>query len=253
MRAFAARIGNTDEPVTFKVVLEDLQKWHESIADEYRSHKENGTWKPAKLPPGRKALSTKWVFRIKTNPDSSLRYMSRLVVRGFEQREGIDFQETFAPVAKFPTVRVLLALATYFDWEIEQMDIQTAFLYPTIEEEVYIAVREGYWIFHPDDKSKAQVFQLVKTLYGLRQSPLIWFKVIDRYLQSKGLMRSNEDTRHYILKDLIILIFVDDILLFSVSKEKILEAKQWLLNEYKKMDQGDLKQFLGMQIFRDRK
>ena len=70
-------------------------------------------------------------------------------------------------MAKFPTVRVLLALATYFDWEIEQMDVKTAFLYPTIEEEVYIAITEDYWMLHLDDKSKAQVFQLVKTLYGL--------------------------------------------------------------------------------------
>src|SRR5205085_7326321 len=133
------------------------------------------------------------------------------------------------------------------------MDVKTAFLYPTIEQEVYIAIPEGYWMFHPDDKSKAQVFQLLKTLYSLRQSPLAWFKVIDRYLQSKGLTRSNKDASLYISKDLIIMIFVDDILLFSSSKEKILEAKQWLLNEYKMMDLEDLKQFLGMQIFRDRK
>ena len=98
------RIGNTNEPVNCKKSFEDPQKWHESIADEYRSHKENGIWKPAKLPPGRKALSTKWVFKIKTNSDTSLQYKSRLVVRGFEQREGIDFQETFAPVAKFLTL-----------------------------------------------------------------------------------------------------------------------------------------------------
>src|SRR5205807_4544354 len=101
------------------------------------------------------------------------------------------------------------------------------------EEEVYIAIPEGYWMFHLDDKSKAPVFQLVKMLYGLRQSPLAWFKVIDRYLPSKGLTRSNEDASLYISKDLIILIFVADILLFYPSKERILEAKQWLLNEYK--------------------
>ena len=80
-------------------------------------------------------------------------------------------------------------------------------------------------MFYPDEESKAQVFQLVKTLYGLQQSPLAWFKVIDRYLRSKGLTRSNKDASLYISKDLIILIFVDDILLFSPSKERILEAK----------------------------
>ena len=108
-------------------------------------------------------------------------------------------------------------------------------------------------MFHLDDKSKAQVFQLVKTLYGLRQSPLAWFKVIDRYLRSKGLTRSNEDAILYISKDLIILIFVDNILLFSPSKDRILEAKQWLINEYKMTNLGDLEQFQGMQIFGDRK
>src|SRR5205085_3138084 len=133
------------------------------------------------------------------------------------------------------------------------MDLKTAFRYPTIEEEVYIVVPEGYWMFHPDDKSKAQVFQLVKMLYGLQQSPWAWFEVIDSYLRSNRMMRSNEDTSLYISKDLIILIFVDDILLFSPSKEKILEAKQWLLNGYKMTDLGDLKQFPEMQIFRDRK
>src|SRR5437660_12863160 len=99
------------------------------------------------------------------------------------------------------------------------MDVKTAFLYPMIKEEVYIAIPEDYWMFHPDDKSKAQVFQLVKTLYGPRQSPLSWFKVIERYLRSKGLMRSNEDASLYILKDLINLIFADDILLFLPSNE----------------------------------
>ena len=101
-------------------------------SDEYRSHKENGTWKPAKLPPGRKALSTKRVFKIKTNPDGSFGCKSRLVFRGFEQREGIDFQQTFASLAKFLTLQVLLALAIHFNWEIEQIDVKTAFLYPTI-------------------------------------------------------------------------------------------------------------------------
>ena len=253
MRAFAARIGKDGEPVTLGEALEAPEKWHEAIADEFRSHKDNGTWKPAKLPPGKKALSTKWVFKIKTNADGSLRYKARLVVRGFEQREGIDYKETFAPVAKFATVRILLALATHFDWEVEQMDVKTAFLYPEIEDEVYISKPEGYNAFHPDEMDTGEVFRLVKTLYGLRQSPLAWFKVLDKFLRSKGLTRSNEDSSLYISKDLIILIFVDDILFFSKDKNKITEAKGWLMGEYKMTDLGDLKQFLGMQIERDRK
>ena len=138
------------EPVTFREALDEHPtRWQKAIADKYLSHKENGTWKPANLPPGKKALSSKWVFKNKTNADGSIRHKARLVVRGFEQRQGIDFKETFAPVAKFPTVRIMLALATHFDWEIEQMDVKTAFLYPEIEDEVYISIPEGYRQFHP--------------------------------------------------------------------------------------------------------
>jgi transposase InsO family protein len=253
MRAFAARIGKDGEPVTFTEALaEEPVKWRHAIADELKSHMDNGTWRQATLPPGKRALSTKWVFKFKTNADGSRRYKARLVVRGFEQREGIDFEETFAPVAKFTTVRILLALAAHFDWDIEQMDVKTAFLYPEIEEEVYIAMPEGYKMFYPEDNNAEGVARLVKTLYGLRQSPLAWFKVLDRLFRSKGLMRSNEDPSLYISEDLIILIFVDDIVFFSKNKERIRDAKVWLSQAFEMVDLGELKLFLGMQIFRDR-
>jgi len=253
MRAFAARVGKDGEPVTLREALqEEPIKWREAIADEFKSHQENGTWVPAKLPAGKKGISTKWVFKFKTNADGSRRYKARLVVRGYEQRAGIDFEETFAPVAKFTTVRVMLALATHFDWEIHQMDVKTAFLYPEIEEEVYITIPEGYDEFHPDTRVSGGVFRLVKTLYGLRQSPLAWFKVLDRLFRSKGLHRSNEDPSLYISKDLILLIFVDDIVFFAQDMKRIEEAKAWLTREFKMVDLGDLKLFLGMQITRNR-
>src|SRR5437588_10513865 len=134
--------------------------------------------------------------------------------------------ETFAPVAKFPTVRIMLALATYFDWEIEQMDIKTAFLYLEIEEEVYIAIPEAYQEFHPNEKLKEELFWLLKTLYELRQSPLAWYKKVDSFLRSKGLVRSNEDSSLYISEDLTVILFVDDILLFAKNKDTILTAKK---------------------------
>ena len=181
MRAFAARVGKDGQPVTFKeALLEEPISWKEAIADEFQSHEENGTWTPATLPVGKRALRTKWVFKFETKAGRSRRYKARLVVRGFEQREGIDFEETFALVAKFPTVRIMFALATHFDLEIHHMDVKTAFLYPNIVEEVYIAMSEGYKEFHPKHKDAREVFRLVKTLYGLRQSLLARFKVLDR-------------------------------------------------------------------------
>src|SRR5437588_4564559 len=142
----------------------------------------------------------------------------------------------------------MLALATHFDWEIEQIDVKMAFLYPEIEEEVYIANPEAYQEFHPNEKLKEEVFQILKTLYGLRQSPLACYKQVDGFLYSKGLVRSNEDSSLYISEDLIVILFVDDILLFAKNKDTILTAKKWLTNEYKMTDLGDLKQFMGMQI-----
>ena len=146
----------------------------------------------------------------------------------------------------------MLALATYFDWEIHQMDVKTAFLYPEIEEEVYIAMPEGFREFHPEDKNNGNVFRRVKTLYGLRQSPLAWFKVLDKLFKSKGLQRSNEDPTLYISENLIILIFVDDIVFFAQDLASIQEAKIWLSKEFEMVDLGDLRLFLGMHITRDR-
>ena len=128
------------------------------------------------------------------------------------------------------------------------MDVKTAFLYPEIEEEVYIAMPEGYKEIHPGDNNAGEVCRLVKPLYGLRQSPLAWFKVLDTLFKSKGLSRSNKDPSLYISKDLIILIFMDDIVFFAQDVERVREAKLWLTREFKMVDLGDLRLFLGMQI-----
>ena len=254
MRAFVARIGKHGEPVTFQDALDKYPtRWQKAIAEEYASHEKNGRWRPATLPAGRKALSTKWVFKNKTNADGSIRHKARLVVRDFEQKQGIDFQETFAPVAKFPTVKIMLALATHFDWEIHQMDGKTAFLYPVIEDEVYISISEGYKEFHRGKKFTEEVFRLQKTLYGLRQSPLAGYRVVDIFLRSKGLVRSNEDLSLYISASLIVILFVNDILLFAKDMATIQETKGWLTSQYRMTDLGELRQFLSMEITRNRK
>ena len=146
----------------------------------------------------------------------------------------------------------MLALATHFDLEVEQMDVKTACLYPEIEEEVYIKMPEGYKLFYPKDQNAEGIAMLIKTLYGLRQSPCAWFKVLDRLFRSKGFSRSNENSSLYISGDLIILIFVDDIVLFSKNKEAIRKAKGWLSEAFRMVDLRSLKLFLEMQIDRNR-
>ena len=158
---------------------------------------------------------------MKHNADGSSRYKARLVIKGYEQEYGIDYQETFAPVAKFVTVRILFALAAQFDWEIEQMDAITAFLNPILYEEVYIEQPKGFEI---TSASRGRlVCRLLKSLYRLKQALRAWYTDIDAFLISLGLTRSKEDYNLYISikANIILLLFVDDILLFLLSIEAI--------------------------------
>ncbi|CAI7789198.1 unnamed protein product [Closterium sp. NIES-54] len=127
------------EPALMEEALagDDREAWLASREDEFKSHMENETWTLTNLPPGRKALDCTWVLRVKTNAEGKLeRRKTRLVIKGFQQREGIDFQDVFAPVAKAPTLRVLLAAVAVCGWKVEQMDVKTAFLYGVVDEEI---------------------------------------------------------------------------------------------------------------------
>jgi hypothetical protein len=249
-RAFSARSDN--EPQSYKEAMAASTKWHAAIKSELDSHIENGTWEPGELPPGRREISSKWVFKTKVNADGSLRYKARLVVRGFEQREGLDYQETFAPVAKFPTLRVLLALAAHYDWEIHQMDVKTAFLYPELKETVYMTPPEGYGEFLPDHKPIPKMLRLLKCLYGLKQAPYEWYNDIDEFLRSAGFLRSNQDHNLYLSQESILLLYVDDILIFGRSLCDVTALKKKLSKKYSMVDLGEAKQYLGMHIERDR-
>ncbi|CAI7737896.1 unnamed protein product, partial [Closterium sp. NIES-54] len=135
------------EPTSMEEALagDNQEAWMASREDEFQSHMENETWTLTNLPPGRKALDCTWVLRVKTDAEGRLeRRKTRLVIKGFQQREGINFQEVFAPVAKAPTLRLLLAAAAVCGWKVEQMDVKTAFLYGVVEEEIYMKQPEGY-------------------------------------------------------------------------------------------------------------
>ena len=249
-RAFAARSDN--EPQSYKEAMADSTKWRVAIKCELDSHIENGTWEAGELPPGRGEISSKWVFMTKVNADGSLRYKARLVVRRFEQREGLDYQETIAPVAKFPTLRVLLALAAHLDWEIHHMDVKTAFLYPELKETVYMTLPEGYGEFLPDHKPIPKMLKLLKCLYGLKQAPFEWYNHIDEFRRSVGFARSNQDNNLYLSLESIVLLYIDDILIFGPSLSAVTALKKSLSARYSMVDLGEAKRYLGMHIERDR-
>jgi len=145
---------------------------------------QNSTWDYVGLedvPAGVTPISSKWVFKTKELPGGGIWYKARLVIRGFEQQAGVDFNETFAPVAKLPSLRMMLALAAVHDWEIEQMDVVTAFLNPKVDGDIYMALPQGI------EADKPQVCKLRKSLYGLKQAPRLCYGHIDHFLRSLGL------------------------------------------------------------------
>ncbi|RYC77496.1 hypothetical protein BFJ63_vAg19630 [Fusarium oxysporum f. sp. narcissi] len=175
----AASLEDEAEPRTIKEARGSLQweNWFKGMTAEMDSIKENGVYTLANLPPDRKALRGKWVFKLKRGANEEiLRFKARYMVRGFEQQEGIDYNETFASVVKPMTYKAIFAIAAALDLELEQMDIKTAFLYGEIDEEIYVEQPEGF------DDGTERVWKLRKALYGLKQSPRIWYQTLSLFL-----------------------------------------------------------------------
>ena len=221
-------------PKTFLEALNSPQKlqWVAAMKKEIEALKENGTWDKMKLPQGRKAVKSKWVYRIKTNENGNVtKFKARLVAKGFTQIAGVDFKETFAPTAKLKSVRVLTALAAKKTWKIWQDDVPAAYLKSEIKEEVFMEL-PAYWNLLEDEaqldwdknqkdlleqyQQKPEVVKLIKTLYGLKQSGNEWNKTLHQYLVSKEFTRSTQDHCIYWKvangKWVIVGVYVDDIL-----------------------------------------
>ncbi|CAI7843598.1 unnamed protein product [Closterium sp. NIES-54] len=178
------------EPASMEEALagDDREAWLASREDEFQSHMENETWTLTNLPPGKKALDCTWVLRVKTDAEGRLeRRKTRLVIKGFQQREGIEFQEVFSPVSKASTLRLLLAAAAVCGWKVEQMDVKTAFLYGLVDEEIYMKQPEGY------DDGSGRVCKLNKAIYGLKQAPRYWYARLVEALEALGFKVSGSD------------------------------------------------------------
>ena len=156
--------GGKPESYTEAKHMEDSLKWELAMKEEMDSLHNNHTWELAPLPKGKKALHNKWVYRIKQEHDGSKRYKARLVVKGFQQREGVDYTEIFSPVVKLTTVRLVLSIFAAQDLHLEQLDVKTAFLHGELEEDIYMVQPEGFL----SRKKKDLVCKLKRSLYGLK-------------------------------------------------------------------------------------
>jgi len=265
------------DPVSYRKATAHLrfgQKWSDVGDEELRSLAENTTWDYVGLeevPAGVTPISSKWVFKTKELPGGGIQYKARLVIRGFEQQAGVDFDETFTLVAKLQILRMMLAYTAVHNGEIEQMDVVTAFLNPKVDGDVYMALPQGIEV------DKPQVCKLRKSLYGLKQAPHLWYEHIDHFLRSRGLQRCEYDPNVYLLASttltdrtdsplaiwsskqlaqndapIILLLYVDDMLLFSPSANRVTTIKHLLRAKYKMTNLVPVHCFLGIEIVRDR-
>lgn len=202
------------------------------------------------VPPGQKIINSKWVLKRKA--DNS--YKARVVAQGWNQVHGLDCGNTFAPVCRLQSVRMVLAIAVEMDWEVIQLDVKTAFLYADIEEEVFVAQPPGYET--KDKDGGPLVMRLEKSLYGLAQSPGNWFHTIDPVLKIIGFVPLKSDTCVYIYKHngvtIILTLYVDDLLVIGGNIEVIEKIKTQLMDRFKMTDMGDVSRVLGLQVTRNR-
>jgi len=239
------------EPQTLQEAQNDTywSNWRKAIQEEYDSLLENGTWEIVDRP-SQNVLSGKWVFKLKRGSDGRIsRWKARWVVRGFEQQEGVDYQETFASVVKPMSYKVLFAIAAAHDLELEQMDVKTAFLYGEIKETVFVELPPGV---DPSIDRKTKVCKLRKGLYGLKQSPSIWYKTLSDFLKSQGFHPLLADYSVFIKGDIIIAAYVDDLLILGSKKDEIQTVKDILSSRFQMNDLGTCQYYLGMKVTRDR-
>ena len=204
------------------------------------------------VPNRKKLISSRWVLKKKFNSRMHLvRKKARLVIRGFEQQAGIDYFETFAFVLRYTTLRILLAKAVVEDLEVDHIDIDTAFLNPDLEEEVYMRVPEFLEQVYPE-LSLGAFLKLNKSLYGLKQAPRAWFYIVKKFFQELGLKSSTADPNLFTGHGVFILLFVDDMLI--VGKRPQVDAiKAKILKQWKGKDLKAVDTFVGFQIVRNRK
>jgi Reverse transcriptase (RNA-dependent DNA polymerase)/GAG-pre-integrase domain len=255
---FALSTSASTEPKSLKEALSlpDSEKWVAAAIDEINAHLENKTWELCRLPAGKKAIGSRWVFKVKHNADGSVeRYKGRIVAKGYAQRQGVDYTDTFAPTARFAALRSVIALAAIEDLELESIDISTAFLNGEIDAEVYMEVPEGVEVNHEQDGHK-WVLRLLKGLYGIKQGPRIWAKKLHKELVSMGFQRLECDHSVFVyMRDnvrIVVPVHVDDLLLASNSKEALTQFKLDLGKRFKIRDLGPVKQILGIHLERDR-
>ena len=236
------------EPKNIDDALLD-ESWILAMQEELNQFERNDVWTLVPRPKNHTIIGTKWVFRNKKDESGVItRNKARLVAQGFNQEEGIDYDETYAPVARLEAIRMLLAYACYKDFKLFQMDVKSAFLNGFINEEVYVEQPPGF----ENHISPNHVFKLTKALYGLKQAPRAWYERLSGFLIEKGFSRGKIDTTLFIKYEnddiLLIQIYVDDIIFGATNENMCQVFAKTMQEEFEMSMMGELTFFLGLQI-----
>ncbi|CAN0874921.1 Retrovirus-related Pol polyprotein from transposon RE1 [Linum grandiflorum] len=248
--AFALNVLTQQDPNSYEEASK-YPHWNTAVIDELGALEENQTWDIVPKPNGARLLGSKWVFRTKFKPDGAIeRHKARLVAQGCSQVHGVDFVDTFSPVAKINTVKTLLAVAAAKNWFLQQMDVSNAFLHGDLMEEVYMKIPPGL------NAPPNTCCKLKKSLYGLKQASRQWFAKLTGSLLSYGFKQTHSDYSLFIKgsgdTQVTLLVYVDDLILAGGDLIEIEKIKKHLCSAFKMKDLGDLRYFLGLEIARSR-
>nr|GEY23342.1 putative ribonuclease H-like domain-containing protein [Tanacetum cinerariifolium] len=238
----------TEEPKRVHQALKD-PSWIEAMQEELLQFEMQKVWVLVDLPHRKRAIGTKWVFKNKKDERGIvIRNKARLVAQGHTQEEGIDYKEAFSQVARIEAIRLFLAYASFMGFMLYQIDVKSAFLYGTIEEEAYVCQPLGFE--DPDHPNK--VYKVVKVLYGLHQALRAWYETLANYLQENGFQRGKIDQTLFIKKQkgdiLQVQIYVDDIIFGATNKDLCKSFEKLMKDKFQMSSIGELTFFLGLQV-----
>jgi hypothetical protein len=245
-------LASEAEPATFEEALR-YENWRLAMLDEFTSIEDNNTWVLVDPPPGVRAIGLKWVFKTKRDEARLIsKYKGRLVAKGYVQRQGVDFDEVFAPVARLESVRLLLACAAAEGWKVHHMDVKSAFLNGELLEDVYVEQPPGFVKKGEEHK----VLHLIKALYGLRQAPRAWYSKLDSSLLKLGFTRSTSEHAVYLRghgeRRLIVGVYVDDLVITGGNQQDIYKFKQEMKSTFQMSDLGLSKYYLGLEVMQSK-
>ena len=248
--------SHEDDPTSYYEAIndKDFSFWKETMKSELESMYSNNVWTVVDLPQGVKPIGSKWVNKRKKGVDGKVEtYKARLVAKGYSQKSGFDYEETFSPVAMIKSIRILLSIAAYYDYEILQMNVKTAFLNGYLKENTYKMQPDGFIT----KSQEHMVCMLHKSIYGLKQASRSWNKCFDQVIKSFVFDQNEEEPCVYrkMQDDIVVfrILYVDDIFLIGNDFEMLSKVKIQLATQFQMKDLGEVQYVLGIKIIRDKK